>query len=146
VRPGDVAAESLIGALSREMRALDLLRRPEVRYQDVVALERVGAIEGNLTDELLKQLARSLEVNARYAGYIERQAQEIERQRRHMDTPLPPDIDYGAVAGLSNEVREKLARIRPENVGQAARISGMTPAAVSLLLIHLKKTEQRKIA
>jgi tRNA uridine 5-carboxymethylaminomethyl modification enzyme len=147
VRPGDVAAESPIGALSRETRALDLLRRPEVRYQDVVALERVGpAIEADLTDEQLEQLARSLEVNARYAGYIERQAQEIERQRRHMDTPLPPDIDYGAVAGLSNEVREKLARIRPENVGQAARISGMTPAAVSLLLIHLKKTEQRKIA
>jgi tRNA uridine 5-carboxymethylaminomethyl modification enzyme len=86
-----------------------------------------------------------LETEARYAGYIERQRAEIERQRKHQTTGIPEDLDYAMVRGLSNEVREKLARIRPIDIGQAARISGVTPAAISLLLVHLKK-RQRQIA
>jgi tRNA uridine 5-carboxymethylaminomethyl modification enzyme len=89
--------------------------------------------------EACEQVAQSLEIEARYAGYIERQGREIERSRGAESTRLPDDIDYAAVRGLSNEVREKLDRIRPETIGQAARVSGMTPAAISLLLVHLRK-------
>jgi tRNA uridine 5-carboxymethylaminomethyl modification enzyme len=78
-------------------------------------------------------------VQAKYAGYLKRQSQEIDRQQRHEDTPLPADLDYAAVSGLSNEVRQALIAVRPQTLGQAARIPGLTPAAVSLLLVHLKK-------
>ena len=147
VRPPDVPATSPIGALTREAVAYALLRRPAVGYRDVTALARVGRAEGleRLEDEVVEQLVTGLEIEARYAGYIERQSAEIERQRRQADTPLPADLDYAAVRGLSNEIREKLAHIRPADIGQAARISGVTPAAVSLLLIHLKK-RRRQIA
>jgi tRNA uridine 5-carboxymethylaminomethyl modification enzyme len=80
-----------------------------------------------------------IEVRARYAGYIERQQDEIERARRHEETVLPPDLDYGALGGLSHEVRQKLSEARPATLGQAARLPGVTPAAVSILLVHLKK-------
>jgi tRNA uridine 5-carboxymethylaminomethyl modification enzyme len=107
----------------------------------LTGLECVGpsAAVDALAPELAEQVERGLEITARYAGYVERQRQEIERAQRHASTRLPPELDYGAVGGLSNEVREKLARIRPESIGQASRISGMTPAAISLLLIHLKR-------
>ena len=85
------------------------------------------------------QLATALEVRARYSGYIERAQQEIERTRRHEHTPLPTDFDYLRLAGLSNEVREKLRDIRPATLGQAGRIPGVTPAAVSILLVHLER-------
>ncbi len=147
VRPDDVPNGSRIGRLSRETGAYDLLRRPEGRYVDLVALPRVGLAEGaSLSEELETQVASQLEIQARYHGYIERQTREIERQRKHVSTPLPDDMDYATVSGLSNEAREKLAGIRPQNIGQAARISGVTPAAVSLLLIHLKKRQHRKSA
>jgi tRNA uridine 5-carboxymethylaminomethyl modification enzyme len=84
-------------------------------------------------------VAEQLEIQAHYAGYIERQEAEIERRRAHEEMPLPDDFDYEKVRGLSSEVREKLLRHRPATIGQAARISGVTPAAVSLLLIHLKR-------
>ncbi|KAA3633496.1 MAG: tRNA uridine-5-carboxymethylaminomethyl(34) synthesis enzyme MnmG, partial [Proteobacteria bacterium] len=80
-----------------------------------------------------------LGIDARYNGYLERQNEEIARRRRHEDTTLPEDIDYDEVQGLSSEVRQKLAEARPATVGQAGRLSGVTPAAVSLLLVHLKK-------
>ena len=145
VRPADVPEGHPVLPIAREMKAIELLRRPEVRYADVVGLARVGAsgdVEA-LDDELREQVAQSLEIEARYAGYVERQRREIERQRRDADTPLPEDFDYGAVRGLSNEVREKLERIRPRDLGQASRIAGMTPAAISLLLIHLKKRQRQ---
>jgi tRNA uridine 5-carboxymethylaminomethyl modification enzyme len=147
VRPADVPAESPAAGLARETRALELLRRPDVGYAEVTALACVGTRCAGPADdaELMEQLARSLEIEARYAGYIERQAVEIERQQRETGKSLPADLDYSRVRGLSNEVREKLERVRPQTVGQAARIPGMTPAAVSLLLIHLKKRD-RKIA
>jgi tRNA uridine 5-carboxymethylaminomethyl modification enzyme len=83
--------------------------------------------------------AEQVEIQARYAGYIERQREEIERQRRHEETRLPEDLDYAAVSGLSTEARQKLAATRPLSLGQAARIPGVTPVAISLLLLHLKK-------
>jgi tRNA uridine 5-carboxymethylaminomethyl modification enzyme len=145
VRPGDVPAGHAVGSMTRDVTALALLRRPQVRHADLVALERVGAGAdlATLEPELIEQLASRLETDERYAGYLTRQTAEIERQRREQQTILPRDLDYAEVAGLSNEVREKLARVRPVDVGQAARISGITPAAISLLLIHLKKRERR---
>ena len=148
VRPRDVPVESAVGPLSRDVTGYDLLRRPEVRYRDLVALERVGAVDdfADLSDEVAVQVGQQLEIQARYSGYIERQTHEIARQRKHATMALPEDFDYGQVAGLSNEVREKLERIRPSSIGQASRISGMTPAAISLLLIHLKKRELKRSA
>jgi tRNA uridine 5-carboxymethylaminomethyl modification enzyme len=145
VRPGTDAAARLeprSGPLSREQRALDLLRRPEVSYAAVV--EAVGeSVESWRGDERLAvQVPLQVDVQAKYHGYIERQHEEIERQRRHEDTRLPDEIDYGAVRGLSNEVRQRLAEHRPATLGQAARIPGITPAAVSLLLVHLKRGER----
>ena len=148
VRPQDVPAESRVGPLRRDTTAQQLLRRPQCGYDDLVALSRVGANSdvGKLYEEMYSQVAGQLEIQARYQGYIERQSRDIERQRKHQSTLLPAGLDYSSVQGLSNEVREKLARVRPASIGQAARISGVTPAAVSLLLIHLKKREYRQSA
>ena len=147
VRPGDVPDGSAFGPLAKETRAATLLRRPEASYAAIVALPAVGPAPdaAGLDEEALEQLAGSLEIEARYAGYIVRQSAEIEKQRRQAAVRLPADLDYAQVRGLSNEVREKFARIRPENIAQAARISGVTPAAISLLLVHIQK-RQRKIA
>ncbi|MBI2384322.1 MAG: tRNA uridine-5-carboxymethylaminomethyl(34) synthesis enzyme MnmG [Gammaproteobacteria bacterium] len=112
---------------------LDLLRRPEAGYATLRRLDLAPA-------DLDPLVAEQVEIQAKYAGYIERQHLEIERSRRYEDAPLPADLDYAQVTGLSNEVRQKLAQHRPETVGQAGRIAGITPAAVSLLLVHLKKT------
>jgi tRNA uridine 5-carboxymethylaminomethyl modification enzyme len=137
VPAGGVFAEPL----SRESSAYELLRRPGVGYADVASVGRVGVSEGlaALDAERAEQWMGSLAIEAHYAGYVERQSVEIERQKREAGTVLPQDFDYGGVAGLSNELREKLARIRPNDIGQAARISGMTPAAISLLLVALKR-------
>jgi tRNA uridine 5-carboxymethylaminomethyl modification enzyme len=147
VRPADLsagAAETLGGPVSKEVTALELLRRPETCYEQLTALPRVGAglDPAEFAPEVFEQIPRQLEIEARYAGYIERQQREIARHLRLERTPLPESLDYGQVSGLSNEVREKLTRIRPVSIGQAARISGVTPAAVSLLLVHLKKTRK----
>ena len=145
VRPADVPTGGALEPLAREFSAYDLLRRPGIGYADVAVLARVGgsaALEG-LDAELVDQWTGSLEIDAHYAGYVERQGTEIERQKRQTQTPLPADFDYALVNGLSNELREKLTRIRPNDIGQAARISGMTPAAISLLLIHVKKRQRR---
>jgi tRNA uridine 5-carboxymethylaminomethyl modification enzyme len=129
-------------ALSRDLTAMELLRRPGVGYDDVLALLGPAAIDAADTaadDRLAPQLRAALEVRARYSGYIERAQEEIERARRNEHTPLPPDLDYGSLAGLSNEVRQKLVEIRPATLGQAARVPGVTPVAVSILLVHLRK-------
>jgi len=142
VRPTDVAADSALAPLARDTSAYALLRRPELTYRDVVTLARVGesAALADVEPEAAEQWIGSLEIEAHYAGYVARQRDEIEQQRRHDGTALPVDLDYARVHGLSNEIREKLGRIRPHDIGQAARISGMTPAAISLLLVHLKKS------
>ena len=143
LRPADLngreSADLLGGPLLREQRAFDLLRRPGVSYADLVALPAVGPGEALDDDRLAGQVALQVDVQAKYAGYIERQREEIGRQRRHEDALLPADLDYAAVAGLSNEARQRLAEARPQTLGQAARLPGITPAAVSILLIHLKK-------
>jgi tRNA uridine 5-carboxymethylaminomethyl modification enzyme len=141
VRPSDVPEGHALAPMKRETSAGHLLRRPELAWADLARLARVGAGEAfaGLSDEQREQAVRSLEIEARYSGYIERQGREIERSRGAESTCLPVDLDYAAVGGLSNEVREKLARIRPETIGQASRVSGMTPAAISLLLVYLKK-------
>jgi len=125
-------------ALSRDVTALELLRRPGVGYDDV--LELIGAAGVDADTRLADQLRRALEVRATYSGYIERAEAEISRTQRHEHTALPTDLNYRELAGLSNEVRQKLSEIRPATLGQAARVPGVTPAAVSILLVHLKRS------
>ena len=137
VRPRDVEqcaqAHSLGPAPRHNHSALELLRRPEVSYG---ALTRLPAVAPAHPDP---SVAEQIEIQAKYHGYIERQREQIARQRSQDTTPIPTTLDYSRVRGLSAEVREKLARHRPESVGQAGRISGVTPAALSLLLVHLKR-------
>ncbi|MDH3480414.1 MAG: tRNA uridine-5-carboxymethylaminomethyl(34) synthesis enzyme MnmG [Gammaproteobacteria bacterium] len=149
LRPASLSEndELLIGkSLQRECTAADLLRRPELDYAAVSALSGVGAFEskGLVSDEQREQVELQLEVQAKYAGYIERQQREISRHVRQESLRLPDNIDYSAVDGLSNEARQKLELARPVTLGQASRLEGMTPSAVSLLLIHLKKRQLRK--
>jgi len=129
-------------------RAGALLKRPEIGYRDVVALPAVGESDelAALIDEQREAVALQLEVNAKYAGYIERQDREIAKHAKQESLRLPDDIDYAAVDGLSNEARQKLTAARPVTLGQASRLEGMTPSAVSLLLIHLRKRELLKSA
>ena len=131
------------GAEARAGTALKLLRRPDWDYGRVTGLPEVGSREAPAGEwpELGEQIEGAVETEARYAGYLARQQAEIERNRRMRGTALPAGMDYGAVRGLSNEAREKLTRLRPATIGQAGRIPGMTPAAVSQLLVHLKKRE-----
>ena len=133
--------EAVLGvALSRETRALDLIRRPELDY---AALMRVPALGPGVDDA---QVAEQVEIGVKYAGYVERQREEIERQRRHEDTVIPAGFEYAAVRGLSAEVRQKLEQVQPSSLGQAQRIAGMTPAAISLLLVHLERQRRGKVA
>jgi tRNA uridine 5-carboxymethylaminomethyl modification enzyme len=146
VHPDALEAPGEPGAsLRREQRALDLLRRPEVGYARLTALGAVGPRQQGEeeTPELAEQIGAQVEVQVRYEGYVQRQAEEIERQRRYAETPLPDDLDYGHVHGLSHELRQKLTQLRPVTLSHASRISGMTPAAISLLLVHLKKKRLR---
>jgi tRNA uridine 5-carboxymethylaminomethyl modification enzyme len=146
VHPGAVDANLLakLGSpLVREAHALDLLRRPELTYDDlqlVAPWQDEGAWRGD--ERLAEQVPLQVDVTAKYSGYLKRQNDEIERQLRHEALRLPENIDYGDVGGLSNEARQRLRDVRPETLGQAARIPGLTPAAVSLLLVHLKKRER----
>lgn len=136
VQGGDVSAETVLGQpLRRETRAIDLLARPELGYRDIVAIDCVGEAPSRLDDGIGEQI----EIEVGYAGYVERQNQEIERQQRHETTELPNNLDYKAVRGLSTEVCQLLDRQRPMTIGQASRLPGMTPAAISLLLVHLKR-------
>jgi tRNA uridine 5-carboxymethylaminomethyl modification enzyme len=130
------AIERQLGvAVSRETSALDLLRRPEMDYAKLTTVAELGpAVER-------EDVAAQVEVQTKYAGYLERQREEIERQRRHENTAIPGSFDYDKVRGLSAEVLLKLKRSLPATIGQAARISGVTPAAISLLLVHLKRRD-----
>jgi tRNA uridine 5-carboxymethylaminomethyl modification enzyme len=123
--------------------AADLLRRPEASYADVVELPGVGRSDAlaGFGAETREQIELAVEVTARYAGYIERQEREIAKHARQESLRLPEDLDYAGVEGLSNEARQRLERVRPATLGQASRLEGMTPAAVSLLLVHLKKRQ-----
>ena len=135
VQPGSAQGQAYSAQygtpLTHEYSLLDLLRRPEVEYSALVALTGGSDVQADAAEQV--------EIQAKYAGYIERQQEEIDRLRQHEQTRLPDDLDYASLNGLSNEIRGKLADVRPETLGQASRIPGVTPAAVSLLLIHLKK-------
>jgi tRNA uridine 5-carboxymethylaminomethyl modification enzyme len=137
LQPSDVEsqlAERIFGGnLSKESCAINLLARPNVNYRDLMSLPKLGP---GLEDT---QEIDQLEVQSKYAGYIARQKDEIEKQRANETVVLPDDLDYANVRGLSSEVREKFQRHKPQTLGQAGRIPGVTPAALSLLLIHLKK-------
>lgn len=127
-------AEALLGAaLEREYTYYDLLKRPNVTYETLSSLS-----ESFLADVPI-EVSQQLEIEAKYSGYVARQEEEINRQKHYDTLPIPTDMDYLAVTGLSFEVRQKLAAQRPETIGDAGRISGITPAAISLLLVHLKR-------
>jgi tRNA uridine 5-carboxymethylaminomethyl modification enzyme len=127
-------AERVLGqAIEREYALQDLLRRPDVAYAALMTLPGAGP---GVDDA---QVAEQVEIQAKYHGYIERQREEVARSEHSENTRLPQDIDYGALRGLSVEVQQKLNRFRPETIGQAARISGITPAAISVLLVHAKR-------
>jgi len=117
--------------ISREYSLMDLLKRPEIKYADV------GNLKGEPAPD--PQVAEQVEISAKYEGYITRQLEEIEQMRRYENTILPTDIDYSQVGGLSNEILQKLSEIKPTTLGTASRIQGVTPAALSQLLIYLKK-------
>jgi len=122
----------LANEISREYSLYDLLKRPEVTHQDISALTPELDIEAKVSEQV--------EIDAKYAGYISRQQEEIDRLRRHENTAIPETFDYSKVSGLSNEIKQKLGEAKPETLARASRIPGVTPAAISLLLITLKKT------
>ena len=126
--------EVLMGkALKKENRASELLKRPEVEYLTLTAIDGLAA------ESVSADVAEQVEIQAKYAGYVDKQKVEIEKTRRHESKVIPDNIDYDDVKGLSNEVRQKLTDHRPTTLGQAGRVPGVTPAAVSLLLVYLKK-------
>jgi tRNA uridine 5-carboxymethylaminomethyl modification enzyme len=142
-------AERLLGkALDHEYRLVDLLRRPGVDFDAVCEVSRIADIEPRVSRETLiaewgermaATVIEQVETATKYAGYIEKQSEDVARAQHFEDLPLPEDLDYSQVTALSYEVRQKLACHRPSTLGVASRISGVTPAAVSLLLVHLKK-------
>ena len=137
VHPGSPAAEYFRAhkgvELSREYRALELLKRPELNYADFLACPDLAL------DGLAAEVTEQVEISVKYAGYIDRQQDEIDRHKRHESLKLPEQFDYTGIKGLSAEVQQKLSNVRPATIGQAARIPGVTPAAISLLLVHLKR-------
>ena len=137
-------AERVLGtSIEREYRLFDLLRRPDVSYPGLMTLENSKYASADVSRETLGDLSvpviEQVEIAAKYAGYIDRQKEEVERAAYYEGLRLPADLDYLQVSALSIEARQKLQKHRPETLGQAARISGITPASISLLLIHLKK-------
>jgi tRNA uridine 5-carboxymethylaminomethyl modification enzyme len=140
IQPGSAEADQLApklkSPLSREYNLSDLLKRPELSYADIANLKGEGVNNS--------QVSEQVEIHNKYAGYIDRQKDEIEQMRRQENTLLPEGFDYDQVGGLSNELKAKLKDVRPETISQASRIQGMTPAAISLLLVYLKKHQLSK--
>jgi len=139
IRPNTDAAKAFAEKyqtkLEREYSAADLLNRPEVDYRSLTSIADIGA---NVRDEMVIE---QIDIQAKYAGYLSRQQNEIEKHKKNEASKLPDKIDYDQVTGLSNEIRQKLIEIRPDTIGQASRIPGVTPAAISLLLVHLKRSQ-----
>ncbi len=133
--------EATLGvAVSRETNVLDLIKRPELDYAKLMQVPSLGP---GVDDA---KVAEQVEIGVKYAGYLDRQREEIERQQRHENTAIDAGFDYAGVRGLSAEVRQKLERVRPQTIGQAQRIPGMTPAAISLLLVHLERARRSRVA
>lgn len=151
VQPGSGKADAVDSLLekpmAREYNLADLLARPRVTYDALVAAAcSPSELQGDLSPSMRDQVAQQVEIQIKYQGYIDRQSEEIERLKKQEHTKLPFDFDYSSMQGLSNELRQKLSETRPENIGRASRIPGITPAAISLLLVYLKKyqSSQRK--
>jgi tRNA uridine 5-carboxymethylaminomethyl modification enzyme len=143
VNPRLTPAEDCIRVLGKpiehEYNLFELLRRPEVSYASLVTLPFHGQPENLVKIEMDPAVVEQLEISAKYQGYIDRQAEEVAKSANYENTVLPTELDYATVAGLSNEVKQKLNQHKPQTIGQASRIQGITPAAISLLLIHLKR-------
>jgi len=137
---GREVANTLGVQVSRETNVLDLIKRPALDYATLVAVPSIGP---GVDDA---QVAEQVEIGVKYAGYLDRQRDEIERQQRNESTPIPAGFDFAGVRGLSAEVQQKLERVQPETIGQAQRIPGMTPAAISLLLVHLERARRTRVA
>jgi tRNA uridine 5-carboxymethylaminomethyl modification enzyme len=154
VSPRNLAAaesERVLGkSIDHEYNLGDLLRRPNISYAALMSLD--GGVYANpdvsreTLAELYEPVVEQIEIAAKYSGYIDRQKDEVERAAFYENLKLPDDLDYMQVTALSIEVRQKLNKHRPETLGLASRISGVTPAAISLLLVHLKKTKFRGLA
>ena len=119
--------------MTRDQSLAELLRRPEIVYSHIAEIGAEKAEDPVVADQV--------EIEIKYEGYISRQTDEIERLRKNENTALPVDLDYDVIGGLSNEIKQKLKTVRPETVAQASRIQGVTPAAVSQILVHLKKRD-----
>jgi tRNA uridine 5-carboxymethylaminomethyl modification enzyme len=137
VQPNTLSKEDAISVLGKEIEREyslhDLLRRPDVTYESLKGLPQFGqGLESAIA-------AEQVEIRAKYQGYIDRQKDEVDKARTQEDQSLSADLDYNDVPGLSIEVKQKLNRHKPENIGQASRISGITPAAISILLVYLKR-------
>ena len=124
--------------ITRECNVLDLIKRPEITYASLMSVADLGP---GVSDE---KVAEQIEIGVKYSGYLARQQEDIERNRRHEDSEIPDDFDYQTISGLGNELEAKLMKVRPQTIGQAQRIPGMTPAAISLLLVTLSK--RRRVA
>jgi tRNA uridine 5-carboxymethylaminomethyl modification enzyme len=137
IHPDTEAGERANGFLKQPMNRdhslAELLRRPEIAYDQIADIGGERAEDPNVSDQV--------EIEIKYEGYISRQADEIERLRKNENTSLPIDLDYDVIGGLSNEIKQKLKDVRPETVAQASRIQGVTPAAVSQILVYLKKRD-----
>ena len=143
----DAESERVLGkAIEREYNLADLLRRPNVDYQKLMTMQAIDGSKFSAEQPLADTVREQIEIQLKYAGYIDRQAKEVERHEHFESLKLPPELDYMQVKALSMEVRQKLSKHRPETLGQASRIAGVTPAAVSLLLVHLKKGGFREFA
>jgi tRNA uridine 5-carboxymethylaminomethyl modification enzyme len=136
---GELARQTGV-TLTREATALDLIKRPELDYATLMQLPSLGP---GVDDAAV---AEQVEIGVKYSGYLVRQHEDIERSRRNEETRLPEGFDYAGIPGLSAELQAKLAQVRPETIGQAQRIPGMTPAAISLLLVCLAKRRGRRVA
>jgi tRNA uridine 5-carboxymethylaminomethyl modification enzyme len=129
-----VLSSSLTKPLSREYSLAELLKRPELTYADI---REISPPENDVSEAVAEQVM----IQLKYAGYIDRQQQDVDRLQRHESMLIPSDVNFDQVEGLSNEIRQKLNEMRPANLARAGRIPGVTPAALSLLLVHLKKRE-----
>jgi tRNA uridine 5-carboxymethylaminomethyl modification enzyme len=137
IQSGSIAAKEFQAqyntSLDREYNVMELLRRPEINYAALMSLATVGP---GIAEE---DVAEQIDIQAKYAGYIQRQEKEIDKQKHYENTVIPADFDYEAITSLSAEVKQKLKHIKPQSIGQASRISGVTPAAISLLLVFLQR-------
>ncbi|MQG89088.1 MAG: hypothetical protein FI699_09545 [SAR202 cluster bacterium] len=134
---GRVLSSKLISPLTRDYSLEELLKRPELKYADLTEINKHDpSVEDSVSAQVTIQL--------KYAGYIDRQKKDVDRLQRHETMEIPSDLDFSSVEGLSNEVQQKLTEMKPTNFARAGRIPGVTPAALSLLLVYLKKRDLRK--